>query len=153
MGIVAGNGIVVYRCSSGKLVAPGIYHGSTTGDDDRWEMILHTVTIGERVGRGICGFIGRDVRRGSGGRFLAGGRNSGLGVVVGIHGDGGQGGEMEEPMAVYYEVVGISSANGKLIETDGHAFHLRFRPVEARPNHPAAGAALLHIALAEGGRE
>ena len=34
VGIVAGNGIVVYRCGSGKLVAPGIYHGSTAGDDD-----------------------------------------------------------------------------------------------------------------------
>ena len=56
-------------------------------------------------------------------------------------------------MACYDEIVGIAGTHGKLVEANGHVVQLGLRAVEACANHPAAGAALLYIALAESGRE
>ena len=56
-------------------------------------------------------------------------------------------------MAECYQIVGIAGTHGKLVESYGHVAQLRLRTVEACANHPASCAALLYIALTEGGRE
>ena len=138
---VAGYRRVADHRGTCKLVAPGVEGGGAAGDDDRGEMVVHVGTCGDG---GAVAFLG--LRR----------------VVVRIDGERRQGREVEQPVAACHEVVGVASAYGHLVETDGHrpnhgigvvGLHARLRPVEAGAEHPAAGTMPLDVALAEGGGE
>ena len=133
MVLVASHGVVVYGCGSGELVSPGIYGGGSTGDDGRREMIFHVVAFG--MLHAVVSY------------------GSGLRIVVRIHRYCGQGGEMEQETTESHKVKGIAGAYSPFVEADGEVLGGGLRPVEACTDHPAAGAALLYVALAEGSRE
>ncbi len=76
--------------------------------------------------------------------------------------EGGEGGEVEQQMLAHDKVVAISTADGKLVQTDGYrtngcillvGSHLGLRAIETCSHHPTACALPLDVALGKGGRE